>query len=280
MIKCLIAQLILLVICRTKGKDMTDSLYIAATGMHIQQQQINVISNNLANVNTPGYKKSGISFTDLMYREVNNQAQVSNNGIGSFEMGSGAAITGSNKVFTLGDTKTTDRPLDVAINGDGFFEVNLLDGRKAYTRNGSLSISSEGLLVTNNGYELSPSIQIPEDASDIVITKDGSVKAVVPGENDLVDVGQIELVSFVSTEHLKPVGNNLYLPTEESGDSLIGRPGEDDLGYLAQGFLEGSNVNLINELTNLILAQRAYEINSKVIQASDELLTLSNNMRR
>lgn len=259
---------------------MTDSLYIAATGMHIQQGQIDVISNNLANVNTPGYKKSTVSFSDLMYREVNRHGPTSKSSFGSYELGSGSTITGSTKTFTMGDMKATDRSLDIAINGDGFLEVDLLDGRKAYTRNGSLQISGEGVLTTNNGYDISPAIQIPSDATDVVITTDGRVQVAIPDEPELINVGQIELVSFVSTEHLKPIGNNLYLPSEDSGDSLIGRPGEDDLGTLAQGFIESSNVNLINELTNLILAQRAYEINSKVIQASDELLTLSNNMRR
>ncbi|MCW8932929.1 MAG: flagellar basal-body rod protein FlgG [Gammaproteobacteria bacterium] len=256
---------------------MSDSLYIASTGMHVQQGQINVISNNLANVNTPAYKKSSASFSDLMYREINKTTSMSSN---THEIGSGAAITGTSKTFTQGEVKATERALDIAINGDGFFEVNLLDGSKAYTRNGSLNVSSESLLTTNDGFELSPPIQIPEDATDIVITTDGRVQAAIPSEDGLIDIGQIELVNFVSTEHLKPVGNNLYLPTNDSGDGLIGKPGEDNLGVLAQGFLESSNVNLINELTDLILAQRAYEINSKVVQISDELLSLSNNMRR
>lgn len=259
---------------------MTDSLYIAATGMHSQQELINVISNNLANVNTPGFKTGSISFSDLMYREINDQGLIGSVTGGSYEKGSGSTISGTSKSFTLGDIKSTDRSLDVAINGDGFLEVNLMDGSKAYTRNGSLSISGEGLLTANGGYEISPVIQVPEDATDIVISGDGRVQASIPGQSALIDIGQIDLVKFVSAENLKPVGGNLYLPTENSGDAIIGRPGEDGLGTLSQGFLESSNVNLINELTNLILAQRAYEINSKVIQASDEMLSLSNGMRR
>lgn len=259
---------------------MTDSLYIAATGMHTQQEQINVISNNLANVNTPGFKSSNISFADLMYRQVSNNNPVTQTNSSAYEMGSGSAISGTTKTFTLGDIKATDRSLDIAINGDGFLEVDLLDGSKAYTRNGSLSISAEGLLTTNDGFEIAPAVQIPEDATDIVITTDGRVKAAIPSESSLVDVGQIDLIKFISAENLRPIGNNLYVPTADSGDAIIGRPGEDSLGSISQGFLEASNVNLISELTSLILAQRAYEINSKVIQASDEMLSLSNGMRR
>jgi flagellar basal-body rod protein FlgG len=259
---------------------MTDSLYIAATGMHTQQEQINVISNNLANVNTPGFKSSNISFADLMYRQVNNNNPVTQTDSSAYEMGSGSAIAGTTKTFTLGDIKATDRSLDIAINGEGFLEVNLLDGSRAYTRNGSLSVSAEGLLTTNDGFEITPAVQIPEDATDIVITADGRVKAAIPSENSLVDVGQIDLVKFISAENLRPIGNNLYVPTDDSGDAIIGRPGEENLGSISQGFLESSNVNLISELTSLILAQRAYEINSKVIQASDEMLSLSNGMRR
>jgi len=259
---------------------MTDSLYIASTGMHTQQESINVISNNLANVNTPAFKKSKISFVDLVYKPVNEQNTAAPFLDSSYELGSGAAISGTSKSFTLGEIKTTDRALDIAINGDGFIEVDLLDGSKAYTRNGSLSINAESLLTTNDGFVLSPSIQIPEDSTDVVIGTDGKVQVSIPDESELIEVGQIDLVKFISAENLKPIGNNLYLPTADSGDAIFGTPGEDGLGIVAQGFLESSNVNLIEEMVNLILAQRAYEINSKVIQASDEMLTLSNNMRR
>lgn len=259
---------------------MTDSLYIASTGMHIQQEQINVISNNLANVSTTAFKKSNISFVDLVYRTVNAGNNAPTLVDSSYIIGSGAAISGTNKTFTLGEIKTTERALDVAINGDGFIEVDLLDGTRAYTRNGSLSINSESLLTTSDGYVLSSSIQIPQDALDVVIGTNGIVEVTLPDEAGLIQVGQIELVKFVSTENIKPLGDNLYLPTDDSGDAIIGSPGEDGLGVLVQGFLEASNVNLVEEMVNLILAQRAYEINSKVIQATDEMLTLSNNMRR
>lgn len=259
---------------------MSDSLYIAATGMQTQQQQINVISNNLANVNTPAFKKSSVSFVDLVYRTLNADNRSGPLPANSSDIGSGSAISGTSKTFTLGDIKTTGNPLDVAINGDGFIEVELLDGAKAYTRNGSLSINSESLLTTSDGFVLSPSIQVPEDSIDIIINPDGRVEVSIPDETDLVEIGQIDLVKFVSAENLKSLGNNLYLPTEDSGDAILGVPGEEGLGVLAQGFQESSNVNLIEEMVNLILAQRAYEINSKVIQATDEMLTLSNNMRR
>lgn len=259
---------------------MTDSLYIAATGMQTQQEALNVISNNLANVNTPGYKKSKISFVDLMYRDANSAQALSSNGNEIYQMGSGSAVAGVSKTFSMGDIKASERQLDVAINGEGLFEVNLLDGSKAYTRSGSLSVSADGYLATNNGYQLSTQIQVPDGTTSMVITTDGNVKAAVQGESGLISIGQIELAHFVSTENLKPLGNNLYLPTAESGDAMVGRPGEDNLGNIQQGFLESSNVNLIDELVTMMLTQRAFEINSKVIQVSDEIMSLSNNMRR
>lgn len=259
---------------------MTDSLYIAATGMHTQQELINVISNNLANVNTPGYKKSKISFVDLMYKDANPTQGIPEEGQAAFEMGSGSAVAGVTKSFSMGEIKASERSLDVAINGEGLFEVNLLDGSKAYTRSGSLNINADGYLTANNGYQLASQIQIPDGTTNVVITSDGRVQAAVQGETGLVEIGQLELANFVSAEYLKPMGNNLYVPTAESGDALVGRPGEDNLGSIQQGFLESSNVNLIDELVTMMLAQRAFEINSKVIQVSDELMSLSNNMRR
>ena len=259
---------------------MTDSLYIAATGMHTQQELINTISNNLANVNTPGYKKSRISFVDLMYRDVNPVRSATGEGSSDYEMGSGSAVAGITKSFSMGAIKSSERQLDVAINGEGLFEVNLLDGSKAYTRSGSLNVSSDGYLTANNGYQLSSQIQIPEGTTSVVIRSDGGVSAAVQGQTGLTELGQLDLANFTSAEYLKPLGNNLYLPTAESGDARVGRPGEDNLGQIQQGFLESSNVNLIDELVTMMLAQRAFEINSKVIQVSDEIMSLCNNIRR
>lgn len=257
---------------------MSDSLYIAATGMHTQQEMLNVISNNLANLNTPGYKKSRISFVDLMYKDVS-QPQTSAD-LSAYQLGSGSAVAGVTKSFSMGEIKTTERQLDVAINGDGLFEVNLLDGSKAYTRNGSLNVSTDGYLTTNNGYQLSSLIHVPEGTTNLVIGSDGVVQAAIQGETGLVRIGQIELAKFTSTENLKALGGNLYLPTAESGDAMLGKPGEEGNGLVQQGFLEASNVNLIDEMVTMMLAQRAFEINSKVLQVSDEILSLSNNMRR
>jgi len=175
---------------------MTDSLYIASTGMHTQQEQINVISNNLANVSTPAFKKSKISFVDLVYRTINAESKSAPFLDSSYEIGSGAAISGTSKSFTLGEIRTTDRSLDVAINGDGFIEVELLDGTSAFTRNGSLNINAESLLTTNDGFVLTPPVQIPQDATDIVIGTDGKVQAAVSNETDLIEVGQIDLVKI------------------------------------------------------------------------------------
>ena len=259
---------------------MIDSLYIGATGMHAQQMSIDVISNNLANVNTTGFKKSRVDFEDLLYRNV-----VRGNGlIGSTDnthsLGTGAAMAGTGKVFTMGDIKKTDGPLDLAIRGQGFFEVVLPTGDLAYTRSGVFEINRDGMLATSDGNRLSTSIQIPTDATSIVVEATGRVSANVVGETKPVEIGHLELATFTNPEGLSPLGDNLYVATLKSGDALRSNPGENGTGTLAQGFLEASNVKLVDEMISLILAQRAYEINSKVVQASDEIMSITNNLYR
>lgn len=257
---------------------MSDALYISATGMYAQQQQIDVIANNLSNVNTPAFKKSRVVFEDLMYR---NQPTANITSIDdSNKTGVGAAVSSTNKVFSQGDIKQTDRDLDLAIRGEGFFEVLLPDGSYGYTRTGTFRVNNDGILVSDDGHQINPHIQIPSDAEQVIFNADGTVMAKLPGEDSVMEIGSLELASFVNASGLNALGNNLYTPTAESGDVFYNRPGENGAGLIAQGYLESSNVKLVEELTNLMLAQRAYEINSKVIQAIDETMNITNNLRR
>jgi flagellar basal-body rod protein FlgG len=260
---------------------MIESLSIGASGMQAQQTQIDVIANNLANVNTMGFKKSRVDFEDLMYREM---ARNRSNLLPTFDLarpvGVGVGVSSTGKVFTSGEVKKTDRSLDLAIQGEGFLEVVLPDNSYAYTRNGALRIDRDGYLATADGYRLSGLIQVPNDAEDIAIQSDGSVMAQVADQNELVEIGSMDLIRFVNAGGLSPVGDNLYLPSENSGDGYYGIPGEEGFGSVQQGYLEASNVNLVEEMTQLVLAQRAYEINSKVVQAADELLGIVNSLRR
>lgn len=258
---------------------MIDSLYIGATGMQAQQLNIDVVANNLANVNTMGFKRNRVDFEDLLYRASGARA-ANGEAATSMRSGMGTSVAASSKVFVLGEMKKTEQPLDLGIRGTGFFEVVLQDGTTGYTRDGALQLNGEGTLVTHGGLKLSALIQIPSDATTVRVDADGRVFATVPSERQPVDVGQIELANFVNASGLNPIGDNLYTVTEASGEALRSVPGQNGVGTIAQGFLEASNVRLIDEMINLIVAQRAYEINSKVVQASDELLSISNGLFR
>lgn len=254
-----------------------ESLYIAASGMHAQQTNLDVVANNLANVNTPGFKKSRVDFEDLVYRAVQSSQNPEQR---AHALGLGAAISTTAKVFTPGDLKKTDRSLDLGIQGYGFFEVTLPDNTHAYSRSGSFQVDRDGYLVTSDGHQINPSIQIPSDSQEVLFAKDGTVFAKVPGENAPIEIGQLELANFSNSSGLNPIGSNLYLANEASGNPQYSKPSEDGTGGIAQGFLEASNVQLVEELTNMIMAQRAFEMNSKVVQASDEMLGIINNLRR
>jgi flagellar basal-body rod protein FlgG len=259
---------------------MIDSLYIGATGMHAQQMSIDVISNNLANVNTTGFKKSRVNFEDLLYRNVTRANGLIGSLDNAHQLGTGAAVAGTGKVFTMGDIKKTDGPLDLAIRGQGFFEVVLPTGDFGYTRSGAFEVNRDGMLSTSDGYRLSASIQVPVDATSIIVDANGRVSANVVGESRPIEIGNLEIANFTNPEGLNPLGDNLYVATQKSGDAIRGIPGENGLGALSQGFLEASNVKLVEEMISLILAQRAYEINSKVVQASDEMMSITNNLYR
>ena len=259
------------------------SLWTSATGMDTQQKNIDVTSNNLANTNTTGFKKSRVNFQDLMYQTINQpgtpNAQGSEIPVG-IEVGHGARAGATQKLFTPGSLQSTDNPLDMVIEGDGFFQVERPDGTIAYTRDGSLKQDSEGRLVTSDGYPLQPEIFVPEGATDISITSDGTITARVDGEPEPEELGQVELVRFSNPAGLNSTGRNLYEETVASGDPIVGFAGEDGYGTIAQGYLEMSNVEVVEEMVNMISAQRAYEINSRSIQASDEMLQTASQLKR
>ncbi|MCU7922542.1 MAG: flagellar basal-body rod protein FlgG [Candidatus Thiodiazotropha sp. (ex Dulcina madagascariensis)] len=259
---------------------MLESMSIAATGMHAQQLTIDVVANNLANANTMGFKKSRIDFEDLVYRA----AHPNKNGLINPDImqpfGTGTALLSVGKVFDSGELKKTERSLDIALQGEGFLEVIMPDGSYGYTRAGSLKVDKDGMLTNMDGHALSSLIQMPEDTQNIIIDKDGKVFIEIVSEDDPLNVGQIELSKFVNPMELTPMGSNLYKPSDASGDALYGTAGNNGFASIEQGYLEASNVSLVEELTNLMMAQRAYELNSKVIQASDEILGIVNGLRR
>lgn len=267
---------------------MFNAMSIAATGMQAQQLHVDTIANNLANVDTAGFKKGRVSFTDLMTREMTLAQMLAGAG-GTVEtgplatlpsIGSGVGIASVAKLFDLGEMKATGSMFDLAIQGDGFLEVAMADGSRAFARGGTLKVNSDGLLVTQAGYPVKPSITVPNNATNLTIAADGHVKVSVPNQTAPVELGQLELVRFANPASLLAQGDNLYRASDASGEPIAGRPGEDGMGALAQGYLEGSNVKLVDEMISLVVAQRAYEASAKLVQASDEMLGMINNLRR
>ncbi len=262
---------------------MIRSLWTAATGMQAQTVTIDIISNNLANVNTAGFKRSRADFQDLLYESMKPPGVTSTSGAEvptGIEIGHGTRLVSTQKLFTQGDFKQTENQLDMAIEGDGFFQVILPNGDIAYSRAGNFKIDSEGRIVTPDGFLMEPEISIPTDSMAISISTDGTVSVIQAGQTEPVQVGNIELARFTNPAGLKSIGRNMFLPTEASGDAVTGTPGEDEYGTIAQGFLEMSNVSVVDEMVKMITAQRAYEINSKAIQTSDEMLQAANNLKR
>lgn len=263
---------------------MLRAMFSAATGMIAQQTNIDSIANNLANVNTTGFKKSRVNFQDLLYETMRPAGQQTSQGTTvpeGIQIGHGSRVASAAKLFTAGSFIQTGNELDLAVEGDGFFQVTLPDGTDAFTRDGSFRRSEDGILITVDGYQLEPGITVPQDAQDITIGADGTVSVRVPGDGAFQNVGQIELVRFSNMSGLDArLGSGLFLESDASGAPIAGQPGEDGIGFVRQGFLENSNVQVVEEIINLIVAQRAYEANSKVIQASDEMLQLANNVQR
>jgi flagellar basal-body rod protein FlgG len=262
---------------------MIRALYTAASGMTAQQQNIDNVAHNLANVNTTGFKKSRVEFEDLVY----DQSRVAGTPTSTtaetpigLETGLGVRAVATSRDFGRGNLKATNSPLDLAIEGDGFFQVQMPSGDIGYTRSGTFHLSADGAIVTAEGYLLEPQITIPPNATAISISKDGIVSVVVPGDGTAQQVGSIELASFQNPAGLRAAGSNLFMQTTASGEPQIGPAGEDGRGTLAQGFTEDSNVSVVEEMINMILGQRAYEANSRVIRAADEMLSQVNTIVR
>ncbi|MBX7147960.1 flagellar basal-body rod protein FlgG [bacterium] len=257
------------------------ALYSAATGMEAQETRINNIANNLSNLNTVGYKASRETFEDMVYEQVQTPGQktatntVSPIGI---QIGHGTRLVGVYKQFTAGELTQTNRELDVAIEGNGFIKVTLDDGSSAYTRDGSFRVNSEGILVNSRGYKIDGDLTIPLEAESVTIGKDGTVSASLTGEATATTIGNIQLQLFRNPAGLKAMGQNLYAETEASGTPTEATPGTAGAGSIAQGFVENSNVNIAEELVSMIIAQRSYEANSKVLSSTSEMLRNSNNV--
>lgn len=260
---------------------MLRALYSSSAGMEAQQLNLDVIANNLANVNTTGFKKSKIEFQDLLYqttRAAGSEAGGGNQVPTGLQIGHGSQVVATSRVFTTGELTQTGERLDVAIQGDGFFEVQLPDGTRAYTRDGALKTGSDGRVTTSNGLVLQGGFQpIPTGTTSVTIAPTGEITTV--GSSGSQNF-RVQLVRFANPAGLEAMGRNLYRETAASGAAEMGNPGENGFGDLQQGYLEMSNVKVVEEMVNLIVAQRAYEINSKAVQASDEMMQLSNNLRR
>lgn len=259
---------------------MNPALWISKTGLDAQTKDIAVISNNLANASTVGFKKSRAVFEDLLYQTINQpggrSAQDTEMPSGLM-LGAGTKVVATQKMHTQGDMLTTDNSLDLMVQGEGFFEIALPDGTSAYSRNGQFTLDEEGNMVTPGaGYQLQPQITIPQDAQEIIISQDGEVSVRLQGQAENAVVGQLNTINFVNPTGLEPVGQNLYVETAVSGAPQEGVPGLDGFGMIVQGALETSNVNTTEELVNLIESQRVYEMNSKVISAVDEMLSYIN----
>ena len=254
---------------------MMRSLWISKTGMEAQQTQLDTISNNLANVSTNGYKRAHAVFEDLMYQNLRqagaNSSEQTTLPTG-LQAGLGTRAVATARNFSQGGLQQSSNPLDIAVRGSGFFEVQMPDGTTGYTRDGSFQVSSTGQLVTNNGYTVNPGITIPANAQSVTIGSDGTVSVTIPGQATAQSVGQLQVASFVNPAGLEPRGQNIFAETTASGTPNSGTPGANGLGSLRQGFVETSNVNVVEELVAMIQTQRAYELNSKAIQTSDQML--------
>ena len=261
---------------------MMRSLATAATGMEAQQTKLDVTSHNIANVSTNGYKKQRAEFADLIYQTARAPGASAPGGgrtpIG-LEVGLGVRVSGVQRIHSEGDMRQTGNQLDVAIEGEGFYQIQHPNGNVAYTRDGAFKLDNEGRMVTTDGYPMVGDLTVPPDATNVTIGADGTVTATVPGTAEPVEVGRIELASFVNPAGLSPEGRNLFLETPASGAPVTGPPGESGIGTTQQGMLELSNVQVVEEMVDLISGQRAYEINSRVVRAADEMLQQTANLK-
>jgi flagellar basal-body rod protein FlgG len=254
---------------------MIRSLWISKTGMEAQQMQLDTAAHNLANVSTNGFKRGHVVFEDLIYQNLRqagaNSSEQTTLPTG-LQVGVGVRPVATARVFAQGNLQQSSNPLDMAVEGQGFFQIQLPDGTTGYTRDGSFQLDANGQLVTNSGYVVQPGITVPANAQSLTIAKDGTVSAQLPGQSTVQTLGQLQLASFANPAGLEPRGQNLFAETTASGTPNSGTPGSDGLGTLQQGFVETSNVNVVEELVAMIQTQRAYELNSKAIQTSDQML--------
>jgi len=262
---------------------MIKAMRTAASGMVAQQMNVDNIANNLANVNTTGFKRSKLEFQDVLYQNYRKAGTAS--AIGTeiptgLSIGYGVRPASSTRQYSTGDLQLTSNPLDMAISGDGFFQVQQPDGTTAYTRDGTFKLSSDGRLVTSDGFYLQPEITIPEDTMSVSVGVDGTIEVMQFGQEDATQVGQVELARFINPAGLSGIGRNLFVPTSASGSALTDYPGQNGLGTIDQGYLEMSNVKVVDEMVNMIVAQRAYEMNSKAIQTADDMAGVANNLKR
>jgi flagellar basal-body rod protein FlgG len=258
---------------------MNPALWIAKTGLEAQQTRLGVVSNNLANVNTTGFKRDRAMFEDLLYQTVRQPGAQSSQDTtlpSGLMRGTGVRTVATEKLHTQGNVVQTDNSMDVAIQGRGFFQILRPDGTLAYTRDGSFKLDAQGQMVTSNGYLVQPGITVPDNAQSITIGVDGTVSVTVPGQAVPTEIGTLQLADFVNPSGLQPIGENLFLETGSSGAPQLGNPGLAGIGTLTQGALESSNVNVVEEMVNMIETQRAYEINSKAVATSDQMLQFLN----
>lgn len=259
------------------------ALDIGATGMLAQQMNVEVISNNIANMSTTGFKRQRAEFHDLLYNNVQRPGAASSDAgtivPSGIQMGSGVKAAGVYRINEQGPTQITDNELDLAIQGSGYFSVEMPDGNIAYTRAGSFQLNQDGQIVTLKGFPLQPGLNVPPETVDLTVNESGEVLAKIEGQEALVNVGQIDMTTFANDAGLEALGDNLFLPTEASGDPQIGVPNTPGFGGILQGALESSNVDIVSEITRMITAQRAYEMNSKVIRTADEMMNTMNQMR-
>lgn len=257
-----------------------DALWVAKTGLDAQQTRMTVVSNNLANVNTNGFKKGRAIFEDLLYQNVSQAGGATSQDTEQptgLSLGTGVRVVATEKNFTQGSVVNTGNPFDLMVSGRGFFQILLPDGSQAYTRDGSFKIDSEGRVVTASGYELQPSLNVPPGVTSVTVSTDGLVQATVSGQVDPVTLGTIQLADFINPAGLQPRGQNLLVETAASGTPQVGNPALEGRGELVQGAVEGSNVNVVEELVGMIETQRAYEMSSKAIAVSDQMLQYLNN---
>jgi len=259
------------------------ALSIAASGMQAQQLNVDVISHNIANMNTTSYKRQRAEFQDMLYQNIERPGSTSS-ASGSIlplgiQLGVGVRADAVGRITEQGGIGATQNPYDLAINGRGFFQVTLPSGQTGYTRAGNLAVDADGELVTADGYPIEPSISVPQEATAVQITRDGIVEVTLAGQTDPQQIGQIEIASFINAAGLEAIGDNLYLETPASGTANTATPGSPGLGTIMQGYLELSNVNAVEEISALIVAQRAYEMNARVITAADEMMQSTTQMR-